>query len=103
MISSFQDLLDLVKGQPPKRVALVAAENAVLIEAAAKAQSEGLAEFFLIGSAEKIKSLVAPFSQDFEIVDSADPARDAITLIRDQKANLLMKGKITTGTLLKAV
>ena len=103
MITRFADLHEMISGRPVRRVVLVAAEDAVILAAAAKAQAEGLARFILLGSAKKIETLTANLDQSFEIIDSGDPARDAITLIREQKADLLMKGKIPTGTLLKAV
>ncbi len=103
MISNFSDLENLVKRKQPKRVALVAAEDPVLIEAAARAQSERLARFILLGNSRKIQSLLSSLSREFEIVDSATPAADAVALIHQGQADLLMKGKLSTSDLLKAV
>ncbi|MBC8192562.1 MAG: phosphate butyryltransferase [Candidatus Marinimicrobia bacterium] len=103
MISSFQELHQLVKGSTPKRVALAAAEDSILIQAANRAQQEGLAQFFLFGNARKIESLIPPGISGFEIVDSQNPAVDAIQYIHADKADLLMKGKIPTGELLRAI
>lgn len=102
-VSSFQKLHELVKDRPPKRVALIAAEDPVLIEAATRAQSEGLAEFVLVGNARKIQTLSSSGKIDFEILDSINPALDAINLIHQGRADLLMKGKLGTSELLKAV
>ncbi|NQV41625.1 MAG: hypothetical protein HQ506_04645 [Candidatus Marinimicrobia bacterium] len=103
MISSFNELHQLVKGSAPKRVALVAAEDPVLIEAASRAQQEGLAQFLLFGNHRKIESLIPPGTMGFEIVDSQNPATDAIQYIHTDRADLLMKGKIPTGALLRAI
>jgi len=70
MISSFNELHQMVKDSQPKRVALVAAEDPVLIEAAKRAQEEGLARFILFGNSRKIESLNPPDASSFEIVDS---------------------------------
>ncbi len=102
-VSSFQKLHELVKDRPPKRVALIAAEDPVLIEAATRAQAEGLAEFVLVGNARKIQTLSSSGKIDFEILDSINPALDAINLIHQGRADLLMKGKLGTSELLKAV
>ena len=99
MISSFKALHQLVKGATPKRVALVAAEDPILIQAATRAQQEGLARFILFGDSRKIESLIPPGATRFEIVDSQNPAVDAIKYIHADKADLLMKGKIQTGDL----
>ncbi len=103
MISSFKELHQLVKGSAPKRVALAAGEDPILIQAATRAQQEGLAQFFLFGNARKIESLIPPGVSGFEIIDSQNPAADAIQYIHGDKADLLMKGKIPTGELLRAV
>ncbi|MBT4035927.1 MAG: hypothetical protein HOB84_09105 [Candidatus Marinimicrobia bacterium] len=103
MISSFKALHQLVKGATPKRVALVAAEDPILIQAATRAQQEGLARFILFGDSRKIESLIPPGATRFEIVDSQNPAVDAIKYIHADKADLLMKGKIQTGDLLRAI
>jgi phosphate butyryltransferase len=103
MISSFKSLHDLVKGSTPKRVALAAAEDPVLLQAAGRAQQEGLAQFLLYGNARKIESLIPPGLTGFEIIHSKSPAVDAIQHIHAGKADLLMKGKLPTGDLLRAV
>ena len=103
MISSFNEIHQLVKGTAPKRVALVAAEDPVLIEAASRAQQEGLAQFLLFGNHQKIELLIPAGIRGFEIVDSQNPAVDAIQYIHADKADLLMKGKLSTGELLRAV
>ncbi len=103
MISSFSELHLLVSNSQPKRVALVAAEDPVLIQAAARALQEGLAHFTLLGNSRKIESLIPPGITGFDILDSKNPAPDAIKLIHDGEADLLMKGRIQTGDLLKAI
>jgi len=102
-VASFQNIYQLVKDRPAKRVVLVAAEDPVLIEAATRAQTEGLAEFVLVGDLRKIQTLTASGNIEFEIVDSRDPALDAVALIHQGGADLLMKGKIATSDLLRVV
>jgi len=103
MVSSFNELLALVQNKPTRRVALVAAEDPDLIKAAAKTQALGLAEFILLGDAPKITDILENTELPFEIIDSRSPAADSIRLIQENRADLLMKGKITTGELLKEV
>ncbi len=102
-VSSFQKLYQLVKDRPAKRVVLVAAEDPDLIAAATRAQAEGLATFVLVGDARKIQTLTASGNVDFEIVDSRNPALDAVALIHQGGGDLLMKGKIATSDLLTVV
>jgi phosphate butyryltransferase len=103
MISNFADLLSLVKSGKPKRVAVVAAEDQMIIDAVSKAQSMGLARFILLGNEEMIKKMSASTDQSFEIINSQTPSEDAIALIRADKADLLMKGRVSTGMLIRAV
>ncbi|MBT3228955.1 MAG: phosphate butyryltransferase [Candidatus Marinimicrobia bacterium] len=103
MISGFKALHKFIKDSKPKRVALVAAEDPVLIQAAIRAQQEGLAHFILFGNSRKIESLIPPGITGFEIIDSQQPALDAIQHIHAGNADLLMKGKIQTGDLLRAI
>ncbi len=103
MVSNFKALHKLVSGSTPKRVALVAAEDPVLLEAAHRAQSEGLARFILVGDQRKIQALLPSDTHTFEVINAPAPAEAAVALVRHGKADLLMKGKISTGVLLKAV
>lgn len=103
MITNFQSLHEMVQGQAPKRVALVAAEDPVLLNAVARAQKEGFATFILVGSAKKIGSLIHGLDQQFEVVDASDPSTRAVELIHSGQADVLMKGKVSTANLLKAV
>lgn len=103
MISNFLELQQHIQGRPRKKVAMVAAEDPVLIKAATRAQNEGLADFVLLGNARKIESLTTAGDTEFEIINTETPAQAAIDLINQSEADLLMKGKIPTGDLLRAV
>ncbi|NQV13916.1 phosphate butyryltransferase [bacterium] len=103
MISSFNELQSLVKNQTPKRIALAAAEDSILLQAAGRTQKEELAQFILLGKGSIISALVSKQSEKFEIIDTESPARDAVNLIHQGQADLLMKGKLSTSTMLEAV
>lgn len=103
MITSFQQLETKVKGQSPKRVAVVEPNDEALLEAISHAQGDGLAEFILLGQGDRIQKLLQPQNVHYEVIDSREPSQAAIQLIHDGKADLLMKGSVSTGTLLKAV
>ena len=103
MITNFDQLLNIVKERPSKRVAIVAAEDPMIIEAASRAKELGLAEFTLLGSAQKIRELKPDCTDHFQLMDTQDPAQDAIDLVRNGQADLLMKGRVSTGELIRAV
>jgi len=62
-----------------------------------------LPALFSLETSEKSNHFIPPGSPGFEIVDSQQPALDAIQYIQAGQADLLMKGKIQTGDLLKAI
>lgn len=103
MIKNFDELQAVVKERPVKRVAVVAAADPMIIEAVRRAKDLGLAEFVLLGDAEKIRELCQDSHTDFQIIDSENPSQDAIDLVRGGKADLLMKGRVSTGELIRAV
>jgi len=103
MITNFGELHQRVKESKPKTVALVAAEDSLLIDAAARAQEEGLARFILLGKAKVIRELTSSRKTEFEIIDAQNPAQAAIDLINRGSADCLMKGKIATGDLLRSI
>ncbi len=104
-IESFDDLRQVVDRRPKRRVALAAAEDKVLLMAAAQAQREGMADFTLVGEPGGIFNLLSQLSLDisFDIIESFEPAKTSVDLVRAGEADLLMKGHLPTKDLLKAV
>jgi len=109
LIKSFAQLLEQAKQGPRRRVAVAAAEDAEVIAALYAAQSAGIAEAILVGDADKIRSLAAEAHivlDNMEIMDVPDKmlaARAAVSLVRDGRAQMLMKGLIGTADILRAV
>jgi phosphate butyryltransferase len=102
-------LIAKLKEKPPKRVAVAAAEDDVVLMAVAEAAKLGIAVPVLCGNAGKIKALAAETGVDisgFELVKTENDqqsAAAAVTLVRDGKADMLMKGLLQTADLLRAV
>jgi len=109
LIKSFTQLLEQAKQGPRRRVAVAAAEDTEVIAALYAAQSAGIAEAILVGDAEKIRSLAAEAHivlDNMEIMDVPDKvlaAKAAVSLVRDGRAQMLMKGLIGTADILRAV
>ena len=98
-IRSFDDLIESARTMGPKRVALVAADQMEALQAASRAYAEGLAQFVLIGDAERIESLLAEEKLDLgspEIIreDSVRRASQrGVDLARVGAVDLLMNGR----------
>jgi phosphate butyryltransferase len=108
-IENFDQLLSLVKSKPKKKLAIASAEGEEIIEAVKQATDEGLINAVLIGDETKIRDLCHKFNLDLnkvKIIPAKDPkftSKIAVGLVKQGKADMLMKGKVDTSTLLKAV
>ncbi len=105
----FTKLDDLFKQSIPEKKKLVLAvgqdENA--LEAAYTAHHKGVIELICTGEKEEILKIAQSVNLDFsgiEIIDEKDKSKAvelAVKLINDGKANILMKGNVSTSVLLK--
>jgi len=109
MFKNLNELVDAARAIGGARIAVAAGHDPDAIEALKEAQDMGLAECVLIGNSKKIRTMAEQVGfklKDEQVVDEMDDAlaaRKAIGLIRDGKANLLMKGKIGTAGIIRAV
>ncbi len=108
-IANFDQLISTVKNRQRKRLAIASAEGGEIIDAVKQAIQEGIISAVLIGDQDKIKNLCQKQKLDLnevEIVHEPDPkltAKTAAQLVKQGRADMLMKGKVDTSTLLKAV
>jgi phosphate butyryltransferase len=105
-MKKLQELLDKAKGVGKKVVAVAAADDDVVLRAVNMAKKEGIVDVLLFGDAKKIEVVAEKAGlniKDFEIVDSKNPADDAVKAVVDGRAHFVMKGNIKTGDLMKAV
>ncbi len=109
-IRSLEELAVYVRSLGTKtRIAVACGEDQNTIGALAKAVKEGFVEAILIGSAAKIESVcseerIAP--SIFRIINiESDVAAviEAVRMVRDGEADVLMKGLIGTDKFLKAI
>ncbi len=109
MIKSLNTLLELAKQKGVCRIAVAAAADKHVLDALMMAKNEGFAEPVLIGDKSAIEEIASELGFDvskIEIIDIADPylaSVEAVSLIRNKKADILMKGLVGTGPMLKAV
>lgn len=109
MIKNFDELLTVVKSKEKMRVVIAAAQDSDVIEAVYKATSMGLINPILVGDAKKIADIFKDLGISdvgFEIVDEPDPietAKIAVSIVKEGKADFLMKGLIPTADIMRAV
>jgi len=109
MIKYLNDLIQIANSQSKKKIVVAAAADLHVLEALKEAISLGIPEPILVGDKTQIKRISKSINLDLkniEIIDEPDSIKASIksvTIIREGKAAILMKGLVATGTLLKAV
>lgn len=109
MLKSLDDLKLHIKKVSKKRLVVCNAHDDYIIDAIIKARELGFVEAILIGKKEEIINLLNSRNKninDYLIIDSNSDTESAylsVEMIRENKADILMKGLIDTNVLLKAV
>jgi len=109
MITTFAQLESQAKDRPSKLVAVAMAEESDVLTALAHAFAADIVQPVLVGepnaitaAAEKCGADISPF-QIVEARGEDEAAAAAVKMVRTGEADLLMKGKVPTATLMKAV
>ncbi len=107
--SNFRELINGVKNLPPCKAVVAAAQDAHTLEGVFHAAEDDLIQPLLVGDGEKILALCGELGVSLSrdsVVEADGPeecARKAVELIRRGQGELLIKGLLPTGTLLKEV
>ncbi len=108
-LRNFDDLLRAAQAAGPKVLAVAAAADADILEAVKLAEAQGLCRSLLVGDEKAIRRIAGEIGLELKahrIVHEPDPvaaAREAVSLVRQGEAQLLMKGFLQTSDLLRAV
>jgi len=109
MSNSFREILDKVKNNNRKTIAVAAAQDEPVLEAIRDAKNLGLINAILVGHKDKIIKIAKSIDldvNDLEIIHEPDnnkAALKAVELVSTGKAQMVMKGLLDTATILRAV
>ena len=109
MIKNFAELVERAQKLGPARVAVIEAHNPDVLEALKDAEPLGLAQPILVGDPAKIERGAREVGYHvrpetlLSAVDEDESLRLSIDLVRDGKADFLMKGKVTTAKMIRGV
>lgn len=111
MIRTLSQLTEKAKNNFKSRVAVAAAEDIHVLKAIKRASNDQLIEPLLIGNAEKIRAIAESIDFDcsnIQIIDTSvsqteSPSARAVLEIRLKRADVLMKGAVSTAELLRAL
>jgi len=108
-IKKLETFIDISKQKPKKKIAVAAAEDQPVLEAVAAAKNEGFVDPLLIGNIEKIKKIAENIGFDLsevEMIEESNPgkaSRIAVQQVRQDNAQILMKGMVGTADYLRAI
>lgn len=109
VLRNFDSLTAKVRGIPRRKAVVAAAQDEHALEAVIRAAREGFIDYILVGNKAGIldigEKLGASIPADV-IVDAAEEteaAEKAVALIRQGAGDFLMKGKLETAALMRAV
>ncbi|KAF0197396.1 MAG: ptb [Bacillota bacterium] len=109
MLKNFSEVLAAAKQGPRRTIAVAVAQDADVLSAIKDAQEAGIAEAILVGDAVKIRSIAEEVGFDITSLeiqnetDNVQAAKLAVSLVREGRAHMLMKGLIGTADILRAV
>ena len=109
MLNNLDRFFDLAAGKAGGKLAVAACHDRDVLLACIEAETRGLCHPILIGDGQKTAELLCKLGHDpaaFEIITTPDDvasAAMAVSLVREGKANAIMKGLLQTGDLMRAV
>ena len=109
MIQNFEQLIAKARQYGPARIAVIEAHDPDVLESLAQAEPMGLADAVLVGNPAKIEAAANKVGYKFrpeKLISTSHEEvsiQQSIGLVREGKADLLMKGKVTTANLIRGV
>ena len=109
MITTFDELMKFAAALPEKRVVVVHPKNEETFSAIADGQKSLKARFLLCGDGELIREALKLYGIPGSSVDivhagnMSDALEAGISLVKEGKADIMMKGSVDTSTMMKAV
>jgi phosphate butyryltransferase len=109
VLKTLNDLKQLVEGGPRKKLVVAAAQDQQALGAVVRAWKDNIIEPILIGDKEGIQNICATNNYeiaDLRIIHEPDIEKSvemAVRMVSSKQADILMKGKVGTSTLLRCV
>ncbi len=109
VLKTLNDLKGLVEGRPRKKLVLAAAQDQHALGAVVRAWRDNIIEPILIGDKEEIQNICDECNYDISglrIVHEPETDKSvemAVRMVSSKQADILMKGKVGTSTLLRCV
>jgi phosphate butyryltransferase len=108
-VTKLEQVLEKLKKAEKKTIAVVAAEEIDILNAVKKAINENIVRAILVGNKEKIQKISKNINFDLtniEIIHEKEPKKSAniaVKIIREGKADVLVKGMVSTADYLREI
>jgi phosphate butyryltransferase len=109
VLRKLEDLREIIANEPVKKLVLAAAQDQHSLSAVLRAWKNGIIEPILIGDKEGIQNISVSNGFDISSLrvihepDTFKAVEMAVKMVSNKQADVLMKGKVGTSTLLKCV
>jgi phosphate butyryltransferase len=109
MITRFSELEKQVKDRTIKKVAVAMAQEGDVLTAINHAYQYGIVTPLLVGNAREIEEIAKQHDIDissFTIVEAhseEEAAQTSVNMVKNNEADLIMKGRVPTATLMRAI
>ena len=109
MLTSFKAVIEEAKGRDKSKVVIAGAEGKAVLEAVKVAKESGIMDPILVGNEQKISEIAGDVAlslhriQILNAMSEEEIVRTAVELVHNGEADGLMKGKVSTPSVLKAV
>jgi phosphate butyryltransferase len=109
VLKSMSDLKGIVAGKPKRKLVLAAAQDQHSLSAVLRAWKDEIIEPIFIGDKEEIQNICSEYGYDISglrIIHEPEIDKSvemAVRMLSSKQADILMKGKVGTSSLLKCV
>ncbi len=109
MIKHLSEIIEIAKNKRTRKIAVAAAGDEHVLEAIKNAQAENIIDPILVGDERNIRSIAQKIKFELEgiriinIEDKDEACKVAVELVKQGEAEILMKGLVSTGMLMKRV
>ena len=109
MIKNFEEVIKIAKERGPRVIAVACAQDRDVLKAVENARKSGIVTAIFVGDKEKITAICKEELIDineYNIInckDITEASLKAVELVSSGKADIVMKGLVDTGVILKAV
>jgi phosphate butyryltransferase len=109
MIKHLSEVVEKAKNKTTRKIVVAAAADQHVLEAVQNASKENIIKPILVGDERTINAIAKKIKFDLKgvrivnVEDVKEASKEAVRLIRNGEAEILMKGLVSTGILLKCV